>query len=638
MASESIREELEKIVSSPAFQSSERLRSFLRYTVEQTILGRGDLIKEYSVGTQVFGRSPSFDPRLDTIVRTEARKLRSRLTRYYMTEGKEDPLRIEFRKGSYAPLFRIPAIVEQTTPIPDLGIGPPEPARKDPASIEPEEKRRKFRTVLSLLAVAMVIPLCIASVWVIQSSRRATSLAGSPSIVVLPFLNLSDDKGDKNNDFLSDGLTDELIDSLGRVPGLHVVARTSAFQYKDKIVDIRKIGRDLNVRGAIEGTVRKSGNRLRITAELDDTVNGYRVWSQSYDKELKDALEIQREISHAITSALGVRLSGNGFLHRDGFQASGPVNPEAHQAYLRGRFFWDKLNTKDIRTAIGYFEQAIAIEPDYAEAYEGLAHCYAQIPVFTDTPAPEVIPKIRDAASKALSLDSSLGEAHLDLAMAFDYDFDWDQAEKEFKNGMDLNPGDAVAHRLYSVHLITTGQLNEALKEEKIALDLDPVSPFMAQGMGRSLFFARRYDEAIEQYRKALMLDPNFRLAHWGLGTTYIVNGMYPQGLAELLEASRLSDDSSAAGRLGYAYAVTGNTAAAQKILADLEHSKGGSIRSRDIARIYLGLGDKSRAFEWLGKSVDRKVAYLYLKADPVYDPLRADRRFTELLRRMRLI
>ena len=384
---------------------------------------------------------------------------------------------------------------------------------------------------------------------------------------------------------------------------------------------------------------RRREDRLRITAELDDTANGYRVWSQSYDKELKDALSIQREISGAITSALGVHLSRNGFLRRlDGFQNEAAVNPEAHQAYLRGRFFWDKLNTKDIKTAISYFEQAIVLEPDYAEAYEGLAHCHAQIPVFTDTPASEVIPKIRDAALKALSLDSSLGEAHLDLAMALDYDFDWDRAEQEFKKGMELNPGDAVVYRLYSIHLITTGQLHEALKEEKIALDLDPVSPFMAQGMGRSLFFARRYDEAIEEYRKALALDPNFRLAHWELGTTYIVNRMYTEGLAELLEASGLSDDSSAAGRLGYVYAASGDTAAARKILTDLEHSKTGSIRARDIARIYVGLDDKDRALEWLGESVDRKVAYLYLKADPVYDPLRSDRRFTELLRRMRLI
>lgn len=280
--SESVRRELEKIVSSPAFQSSERLRNFLRYTVEQTILGRGDLIKEYSVGTEVFGRSASFDPRLDTIVRTEARKLRSRLTRYYETEGKEDPLRIEFRKGSYAPLFRIAGAADQATAseIPDLGTGPPEPTR-----IEPDTKHPKFKTAPWLIAAVLVVAVVIASVWAIQSNRRTTLLAGSPSIVVLPFLNLSDDKNDRNNDFLSDGLTDELIDSLGRVPGLHVVARTSAFQYKDKTVDIRKVGRDLNVRSVLEGTVRKSGtgfgSRRSWTTPPMDTGSGPRATTRN---------------------------------------------------------------------------------------------------------------------------------------------------------------------------------------------------------------------------------------------------------------------------------------------------------------------------------------------------------------------
>jgi len=644
--SESIRKELDRVVSSTVFQTSERLRNFLRYTVEQTIQGHGDLIKEYSVGTEVFGRAPSFDPRLDTIVRTEARKLRSRLGRYYETEGKDNPLRIEFRKGSYAPLFRLAEAGEVATPIPDLGTGPPEAPREEAPAVESHAAslptaRADRRKIAWLGAVIAAILASAAVIWLMQSNRRPQAASTeSPSIVVLPFLNLSDDQNDKHDDFLSDGLTDELIDSLGRVPGLHVVARTSAFQYKNKTVDIRKIGRDLNVRSVLEGTVRKSGNRLRITAELDDTANGYRVWSQSYDKELKDALSIQREISRAITSALGVHLSGNRFPNGiDAFQMSAtPVSAEAHQAYLRGRFFWDKLDMKDINTAIGYFQQALSIEPKYAEAYEGLAHCYAQIPVFSNTPPPELIPKIRDAATKALELDGSLGEAHLDLAMAFDYDFDWDQAEAEFKKGLELNPGDAVAHRLYSIHLITIGRVDEALREDNTGLDLDPVSPFMEQGLARSLYFARRYDEAIEQYHKALALDPNFRLAHWGLSTTYFVSGKYSQGMAELLEANHLSDDPSAQGRLGYGYALTGKTAEARKILAELDRAKSGSVRFRDLARIYIGLGDKDRAFEYLRKSVSQKEGYIYLKADPLYDPLRSDPRFTELLRRMHLM
>jgi len=276
---EAIRKELDRILASTVFQSSERLRNFLRYTVEQTILGRGDLIKEYSVGTEVFGRAASFDPRLDTIVRTEARKLRSRLSRYYETEGKDDRLRIEIHKGSYAPLFRIPEAAEASANITDAGTDPPEATCEEavPVARRPEDViLRKYKRI-GWIAAAALVALSLASIGLVQSHRRAPALSTeSPSIVVLPFLNVSDDPNDKRDDFLSDGLTDELIDSLGRVPGLHVVARTSAFQYKNKTVDIRKIGLDLNVRSVLEGTVRKLGNLLRITAELDDAANGDR--------------------------------------------------------------------------------------------------------------------------------------------------------------------------------------------------------------------------------------------------------------------------------------------------------------------------------------------------------------------------
>jgi len=633
---EAVRKELDKILSSAVFQTSERRRNFLRYTVEQTILGHGDLIKEYTIGTIVFGRSASFDPRLDTIVRTEARKLRARLDKYYETDGKQDPLRIEFRRGTYAPLFRVPTTEPvELQPMPDLGTGPPEPQPEEipPIVVSPQPHRASHRTAAWLTALMLAAAATAASVWLVRSSRRPP-LPESPSVAVLPFLNLSDAQNGKTDDFLSDGLTDELIDSLGRVPGLHVVARTSAFQYKDRTVDIRKVGRDLNVRNVLEGTVRKSGNRLRITAELDDTTNGYRVWSQSYDEEMSEALAIQQEISRAITSALGVRLSrGNGI----GPQASGiEVSAAAHTAYLKGRFFWNKLNSKDMQAAIGYFQQALGIDPNYAEAREGLAHCYTLLPVFSDIKPPAVIGKIRESAEKALALDPTLGEAHLDLAMAFEYDFDWTDAEKEFQTGLALNPGDAVAHRLYSVHLLTTGKLEEALAQCKIGLNLDPISPFMAQGLARCYYFSRRYSEAVEEYQDALALDPGFRLAHWGLGTTLLIDKMYSQGLAELVQTAQGLSDASAQGHLAYGYAITGHRAAAEKILAMLEKSKVPS--SRDIARIYIGLGNKDRAFEWLDKSLQKKEAYLYLKVDPVYDPLRSDPRFENLLRQMHLI
>jgi TolB-like protein/Tfp pilus assembly protein PilF len=646
-----VRRELEKVLSSGAFQTSERLKNFLRYTVEQSIQGRADRIKEYSVGTDVFGRSASFDPRLDTIVRTEARKLRSRLATYYATEGKDDSLRIEFRKGSYAPFFRNPVfenpesdaaqpetsslLIEPVPPPPDPS---PDIADTKPLAHPANPTGRKIPLNLAVWAALACLAVITGSLIWYSHSRSSSPGGNNPSIAVLPFLNLSDDQHGRDDDFLSDGLTDELIDSLGRVPGLHVIGRTSAFQYKGQTADIRKIGRDLNVRNLLAGTVRRSGKQLRITAELDDTITGYRVWSESYDREFKDALSIQREISQSITSALGVRLSAGRLQLLDGSSpAAKPLNPEAHQAYLRGRFFWNKLNTADINRAIGYFQQALSIEPNYALAYEGLAHCYTQIPVFTTVLPTEVIPKIRSAALKALELAPTLGEANLDLAVAYDYDFAWSDAEREFRKGLELNPGDAVAHRLYAVHLITTGQLDQAIEENKIGLNLDPVSPFMAQGLARAYYFARRYDLAIEEYRRALTFDPNFRLAHWGLGAAYISNKMFPQGIAEMRQMLRFDVDASAASRLGYTYAVTGDVTAARKLLTEMLQSKYGPLRGHDVARVYIGLGDNAHAFEWLKKAVDEKEGYLYLKVDPAYDPLRADPRFEELLRKMGL-
>jgi TolB-like protein/Tfp pilus assembly protein PilF len=631
---EVIRQELDKILSSQTFRSAEGQRNFLRYAVEQAVLGRGDQLKEYSVGTEVFGRGESFDPRLDTIVRTEARKLRSRLAKYYEEEGAQDAIRIDLPKGSYAPSFRsAPAAAgaeaqETETKEAEVKIAPESPLAAVPQPSTPWRKIGFMAAAIALVALAIITARLL---W-----RGAGPSTETPSVAVLPFVNMSDDKQDE---FFSDGLTEELIDSFARVPGLHVVARTSVFQYKGKPIDVRKIGRELNVLTVFEGSVRKYGDRLRITAQLNDATNGYHLWSQSYDRELKDTLAIQREISQAITAALGMKLApasaggSNGLLN-----GAAPLQPEAYQDYLKGRYFLDKYTAEGNKTALGYFEQAIAKDPNYAPAYVGLANCYADEPVYAALPL-DAIPKIREAASKALQIDPALGEAHIDLALAFQYDTNWPAAAEEFKQGLRLSPGSAEAHRRYASYLDNIGRVDEGLAESRTALELDPVSPYMAQGLARALFHMHRFDDSIREYQKALALEPNFGRTRQGLGRAYLFKGSYAEGLRETQKALQImGDDSVMMSQLGYAYAVTGNTAEARRILDSfLEKFKHGGFSARAITEVYIGLKDRDRAFEWLRKAVDQKEVNVYLKTEPVYDTLRSDPRFADLLRRQGL-
>ncbi len=404
--------QLEKILLSRTFRSAEGQKNFLRYAVERTIEGQ-DCIKEYSIATQVLGRAESFDPRKDSIVRVEARKLRARLVKYYEEEGEQDQVRIEFLKGSYVPVF--------SNAVPDAAaVLAPEETESIPApipevSVTPAVASKSFPVRNITIAASLLIMAGLVYLVVVRSKPDPVSTASS--IVVLPFANLGDDKTDES---FSDGLTEELIDSLARVPGLHIVARNSAFQYKGKPTDVRKIGKELNVRTVLEGSVRKEGRRVRITAQLDDASTGYHLWSASYEKEMKDILAIQSEISQAITSSLGMQLAGKNAT--DGSKIplgdSPALNPEAYQDYLHGLAFLNKRNAEDVRTAMGYFQQAIGKDPNYALAYLGLAHSYANIPIYAAIPSREAASQIREAASKALASDSTLGEAHFDLALA----------------------------------------------------------------------------------------------------------------------------------------------------------------------------------------------------------------------------
>jgi TolB-like protein/Tfp pilus assembly protein PilF len=661
-----ISEQLNRILFSQTFRAAEREKAFLRYVVERTLQGRGAELKEYTIGVEAFERGDGFDPRRDTIVRTEARNVRRRLARYYEEEGHSDPVRIELPKGGYTPHFvETPPPEPQAPPEPQRKPEPerapaPEPVASVPAKIPPatvvmaapqapppsryfQLVREKRWWIVSFVAVAAI--LAIVALWAHAPSFNPPRAVDAASIAVLPFQDLSNgqdrngpDRGgpdrrgpDKEGQVLSDGITEELIESLTRIPHLRVVARSSAFAYRGRTVDVRKAGREMGVRNILEGSIRISNGRVRIMAQLEDTTNGYQLWSQSFDRKFDDILAVQDQISTAIMQSLGVQLTGAANL-----KTGASPSPAAYQDFLQGLYFLNQSTAETIRTSIHYFDRAVASDPGFAAAYSGLAAGYAAIAGFTSTPSQEVVPRIRAAAMKALELDGTLGEAHLFLARADTYEGKWSEAGKEYWRALELSPGSAAVHRYYGDYLLRTGHLEQALAEGRIALELDPLSPPVARFVGEMLYYLGHYDDSVAELQKALELNPTSGILHQELGLVYMSRpANYKDGVAESERARDLMEgDPWTTSQLGYAYALLGQTAQARDILRALEAGSQEHVRALAVARVYVGLGDREQAIAWLKKAIDQHDVNLYLGSDPVYAPLRSDPRFRSLLAR----
>jgi TolB-like protein/Tfp pilus assembly protein PilF len=661
---QAMREELTRILASRTFRAAQGQRKFLAYTVEKVIAKDANLIKEYVIGTEAFGRDPSFDPRLDSIVRTEARKLRARLAKYYETEGREQRLRVGFRKGSYVPFFHEVAEVAQDVAA-ELGS---EPSANVSQAMEPVLPQTRgdslasgspnrlvttpdaqvetpfwgsavlakfhppFRTVFVAGALA-TLALAVVAVFFFYRSRSPESVlaANNVSIAVLPLVNL----GDRKDEFLSDGLTEEIIDSLRRVPGLQVVARTSVFRYKGKSPDIKEIGQTLHAGTVLVGSVLASENRLRVTVQLNGAANEYHLWSGSYDRDPDNSRTIPLEIASAITNVLGVALEPHG---GDAIRIAVSPNPGAHEAYLKGLYFWNRLTPEGLSTATEYFKQAIAEDPSFARAYSALADCYVMGPQVATIPPLEIVPEIKATAAKALELQPSLGEPHFDLAFAAELEFDWQTAEREFKKGLELSPENAVGHLWYAKFLAMVNRRDEVLVHRQIAARLDPVSPYAVQAVGGYFSVTGHYPEAIEQFRSALALEPNFGLALQGLGVAYALDGKCKDAVEQLQLANKWMTGPRRIALLGWVYGRCGQLEPAQHILREfLEQAHRGRFPALAIAQVYIGLGDKDHAFEWLDKAIDQRDLDVTLLWDSPYEVLRSDARFNLLLRRMKL-
>ena len=455
------------------------------------------------------------------------------------------------------------------------------------------------------------------------------------SLAVLPLESLSNDA---SQDYFADGMTDELIAALGQISALRVISRTSVMAYKHARKPLSQIARELNVDAVIEGTVLRSGNQVRITAQLIDASLDKHLWSQSYEGELQDTLALQSRVARAIADQIQISLNPR---EQAALKTTRVVNPEAYVSYLKGRYFWNKRSAESLKVALAYFNQAIDEDPTYAQAYSGLADTYAllgdwQYAVMTPR---EALPKAKAAAVKALELDGGLGEAHNSLAFCLD-GFDWafDAAGKEFVRAIELNPGYATAHHWYAWHLALSHRYDEALTEMRKAESLDPLSLIINADLAELLALAHSYDESIQQSRKALEIDPNFGLAHNHLGQAFLQKRMYGEAIAELRKAVQLSGDSpTCIANLARAYVAAGRRSEAEKLLSDLKRrSSSRYSHGSEIAVIYASLGDADQAMAWLEKGYEERFNPGVLLR-PGFDPLRSDPRFQALVLRVGL-
>jgi serine/threonine-protein kinase len=454
-----------------------------------------------------------------------------------------------------------------------------------------------------------------------------------PSLAVLPFANLS---ADKENEYFSDGLAEEIINALSRLPGLRVTARTSSFFFRGKEADVREIGARLNVAHLLEGSVRKAGNRIRVTAQLVSAADGYHLWSERYDREMTDVFAIQDEICLAIVDKLRVELaSGRTLVKRY------TDNIEAYNLYLKGRHHFYKWTPDGLAKSKEYFEQAIAMDQNYALAWFGLAEFYQYLGLFGLMPPKVANPQSRQAALKALELDDMLAEAHSMAAVLRAIEFDWKGAEREFLRALELDPESEDVRFSYAFYyLMQMGRLDEVVASYRRAVERDPLSPFLQFRLGWWYCVTRQWDRAMEQWRNALEIDPHHFLAHVNLGLAHLQKGEFEEAIRACETGAQLVGRSPwALGLLGLTYALAGRTSQARKLLEELQElTQKAYVQPYSFGVIHYGLGDIDGAFDWFEKAVDeRDSSILNITGHPVFDPVRSHPRYQALLRKMNL-
>jgi serine/threonine-protein kinase len=468
-----------------------------------------------------------------------------------------------------------------------------------------------------------------------SGTRRARARRGVDSLAILPLANASNDP---DAEYLSDGITESIINNLSQLPKLRVMARSTVFRYKGKEVDPQQVGRDLGVRALVTGRVLQRGEMLIIKVEMVDTEDGSHLWGEQYNRKLSDIFTVEEEISSVISEKLRLKLSG---AQKKQLSKRYTENTEAYQLYLKGRYYWNRRTAEGLKKGIEYFHQAIESDPKYALAYAGLADSYNILASYSALSPGDAFPRAKAAATKALVLDDKLAEAHASLAFVkFGYDWDWAEAEKAFKRALELNPGYAPAHQWYALFLAAMNRMDEAIAGINRAKELDPLSLPINTNAGWIFYLARRFDEAIEIYEKTLELDADFTLAHRRLGQAYEQKFMYAEARIEFEKCMAVSaGDTETMAALGHVSAVAGEPERARQVMDELiALSKERYVPSYLIAIIWMGLGRVDATFEWLEKTYEERYGFLaYLGVGPIFDRIRPDPRYGELMRRVGL-
>jgi serine/threonine-protein kinase len=496
------------------------------------------------------------------------------------------------------------------------------------ASLVSRSKHHRRSLIIALLG------LIVAAVGLTYLIYFAVPARKIDSIAVLPFVNTS---GDPNTEYLSDGISEALINSLTELPQLRVVARSTAFRYKGREVDPQAVGRELNVGAVLMGRVRQVGDVLDVQVDLIDATTGAQLWGKEYERKVSGVLAVKQEIVREATEKLRLRLSGE---EQQKLAKRDTTNAEAYQFYLRGRYFWNKRTAEGIKKALEQFQQAIDRDPNYALGYVGLADCYVLLETYAGIPSSETLPKARASADRALQIDDSLAEAHTSSAYIYQNLWRWAEAEEEYKRAISLNPNYPTAHHWFCIYFRTKGQIADAMREIKRAHEIDPLSLVISDNVAEIYLLQKDLNSAIEQCQRVIELDPGFPYAHDVLGAPYLKQRRYEEATAEFQKAVELSGrESPILSHLGYCYAVTGRRAEALAILKELEekYARRESI-GQNVADVYAGLGDKDQAFAWLERDFQQHSGRLPdITWWFTFDDLRGDPRYADLVRRMGL-
>ncbi|HZM99526.1 MAG TPA: protein kinase [Pyrinomonadaceae bacterium] len=488
-------------------------------------------------------------------------------------------------------------------------------------------------TVISESGPAPKLPLTKESTGRFTSKKQRTR-SSIDSLAVLPLVNAS---ADPNMEYLSDGITENIINNLAQLPKLRVVPRNTVFRYKGREIDPHEIGQALNARVVLTGRVRQHGDRLIVGVELVDVLSESQLWGEQFNREFTDIFKIQEEIASEIIEKLRLRLTD---AERKRLAKRHTRKTESYQLYLKGRFYWNKRTEEALKRGIEFFKQAIEVDPSYALAYAGIADCYAVLNFFGDLSPKDSAIKAMAAAKKALEIDDSIAEAHTSFGLIkLIYEWDWQSAERELTRAIKLSPNYPTARDWYSTYLMAIGKVDEAIHEIKNAQELDPLSPIITTGLARQLYYARRPEQAIEECLKILDMEPHFAPAHWFLGQAYEQQGRYDEAIDQLQQAVNYSGGRALMlSSLGYTYAVSGRRAEAEGVLDSLHDASRQNVPALTFAFVHAGLGQHDAAFEWLDKAYAERFGWLiFLSVDPKLDNLRSDPRFTALLHKLKL-